>query len=164
MKQWVCMCLTTATIFGCSGSSSTSKNEPAPPPVKIAATPEHPAEKPPEVKPVPEEPKMVVKTTTEARDELQARIDRYFGGQTLDSCFRGTLGIWAVAPAFKIEKIEIIRVVQKYDKDGKIVPNEFVAVLKCDKVQPSLGLRESKDFAIDTFTFQDGEWQNPWLH
>ena len=164
MKQWLCMCITTASIFGCSGSSPSNKPEPAPPPGKIAAAPERPQEKPPEAKPAPEEPMSEVKTAAEAREELQARIDRFFGGQPLDSCFRGTLGIWAVAPAFKIEKIEIIRVVQKYDKEGKIVPNQFVAVLKCDKVQPSLGQRESKDFAIDAFAFQDGEWQNPWLH
>ena len=147
--------MATAVIVGCSNSSPVNK----PVPIKMPPAPERPPEKPPEAKPAPEEPKSAVKTTAEAREELQARIDRFFGGQSLDDCLRRTIGIWAVAPYDKIQSIEIVRVVQKYDKEGKIVPNQFVAAIKCEKIDTILGKRESNEFAINAFTFHDGAWK-----
>jgi len=162
MTRWFCMCMATAAIVGCSNSSPVNKPVPAPVPIKIPPAPEQPPEKPPEAKPAPEEPKSTVKTTAEAREELQARIDRSLGGQSLDDLLGGTIGIWAVG--YKIQSMEIVRVVQKYDTEGKIVPNQFVAAIKCDKVHNILGERESKEFAIKAFTFQDGAWKKPFLH
>ena len=56
-----------------------------------------------------------------------------------------------------------MRVVQKYDKEGKIVVNQFVAAIKCVAVDDITGKRESREFAIEDFTFRDGAWQTPFL-
>ena len=90
MTRWFCLCMATAAIVGCSNYS--------------------PPEKPPEAKPAPEKPTSAVKTTAEAREELQARIDRWLGGQSLDDLFSGTIGIWAAGE--KIQSLELVRVVQ----------------------------------------------------
>ena len=139
MTRWFCLCMATAAIVGCSNYS--------------------PPEKPPEAKPAPEKPMSTVKTTAEAREELQARIDRCLGGQDLNDLFSGTMGIWAAGE--KIQSLELVRVVQKYDTEGKIVPNQFVAAIKCVAANSITGKRESREFAITDFTFRDGAWQKP---
>jgi hypothetical protein len=166
MTRWLCFVLATAALVGCSKSSpdnkGDSKPESTPPVSKNPPVSEQPLKKePPETKLVPKDPKTAVKTAQEAREELQARIDRCLGGQSLNDLFGGTIGIWAVGK--KIQSMELVRVVQKYDTEGKIVPNQFVAAIKCVAAHSITGERESREFAIHDFTFRDGAWQSPFL-
>ncbi len=162
-----CLCFVfAAALVGCSNSSPDKKSEPNPDskPVAQKSPPvaeQLPKKTPEESKPTPTEPKGTEKTAKEAREELQARIDRCLGGQSLNDLLGGTIGIWAVG--YKIQSMEVLRVVQKYDKEGKMVPNQFVAAIKCARVHNITGERDSREFAIDNFTFRDGAWQKPFL-
>ena len=107
MTRWLSFVLATALV-GCSNSSPDKRSESIPDSKPVAqkspSPPEQPPKKePPETKPAPKEPKSTVKTAQEARDELQARIDRCLGGQSLDDLFGGTIGIWAVG--YKIQSM-----------------------------------------------------------
>jgi hypothetical protein len=63
----------------------------------------------------------------------------------------------------KVQSLEIMRVVQKYDKAGKMVPNKFVAAIKCVATDNITGERKSREFATEDFTFRDGGWQSPFF-
>ena len=152
-------------IAGCNKPSSTATDS------KPVAKAEPPADPP---KPRPEDTKPVDKpakkdapatsearTVQQAREELQSRIDRCLGGQPVNDVLGGTIGIWAVGT--KIQSMDLLRVVQKYSKDGKPVPNQFVAAIKCSVANNITGKRETREFAIEDFTFRDGAWQTPFL-
>lgn len=165
MTRLFCLVVTTAAFAGCSKpspSTSDSKPEPAPDFSKNTPAPEQPPKKDtPEIKPAPKLPISAAKTALEAREEVQARIDRCLGGQSLSDLFSGTIGIWAVGK--KIQSMELVRVVQKYDEEGKIVPNQFVAAIKCVAANSATGARETREFVVQDFTFRDRAWQSPFL-
>jgi hypothetical protein len=162
-----CLCfILAAAIVGCSSPTSEKKSESKSNSMSDTQGSPPGAGQPtknesPETNLAQNDPKRTVKTTQEAREELQARIDRYLGGQSVDDLFDGVLAIWIVG--VKVESMQLMRVVQKYDKEGKIVQNQFVAAIKCVG-DSSLSLkRETREFAIPDFAFRNGAWQFPFL-
>ena len=84
MTRWLCLCLATTAPVGCSNSSADKKDESKPEatssaPKTLSASEHPPNKEPPETKPAAKEANRTVKTAQEAREELQARIDRYLG-------------------------------------------------------------------------------------
>lgn len=163
MTRWFCLVVAIAALAGCSKSSPENKNESSSKVSKNPSVSEQPPKKgSPETKSAPNDTKSMVKSDQEARKDLQSRIDRCLGGQALSDLFGGTIGIWAVGK--KIQSMELARVVQKYDTEGKLVTNQFVTTIKCVAANSITGARESREFAIQDFTFRDGAWQRPFLH
>lgn len=152
MTRWLWLCVVTIALAGCSDSSKDKKSDQK----TIAKEDSSGEQQSPRKDPSePKSQKNTAKTTQDARAELQARIDRYLGGQPANKLFPGW-GIWAVGK--KITSMDIVRVVQKYDKDGTAVPNGFVAVIRCVGEDTLTGRRETKEFETTDFLFHKGEW------
>lgn len=152
-------------VVGCNKPNGTATD--GKPVAKAEAPTESPKSKPEDTKPLDKPAKKdappadEAKTVQQAKEELQSRIDRCLGGQPVNDVLGGTIGIWAVGK--KIQSMDLVRVVQKYSKDGKPVPNQFVAAIKCTVAHNITGERETREFAIEDFTFRDGAWQTPFL-
>lgn len=165
MNRLLCVMAVGMLAAGCNKPSGTptdgkpvAKAEPAPEPPKPKQEDVKPADKPAK-KDAPAANE--AKTVQQAREELQSRIDRCLGGQPVNDVLGGTIGIWAVGK--KIQSLDLVRVVQKYSTDGKPVPNQFVAAIKSTVANNITGERETREFAIQDFTFRDGVWQTPFL-
>src|SRR5262245_57501219 len=117
MTRWLCF-VVAAALVGSSNSPPEKKAESKPPPRPVTQKQPPPAPQPPK-KESPEtisaskEEKSAVKTAQEAREELQARIDRCLGGQSLNDLLGGAIPIWAAG--YRIRSMEIVRVIQKYN-------------------------------------------------
>lgn len=100
------------------------------------------------------------KSVSDARAEIQSRIDRYFGGQK-DPDLLGAMFAMKVAAAGitkDFENVEIERVSPKYSEDGRRQDREFVATVIVTGTDYK-GRPFRDRVSILKVYFEDGEWK-----
>jgi hypothetical protein len=97
-----------------------------------------------------------VQTVQNARTELQGRIDRYLGGQNDPHLLGGLFSISSVTARF--DRIEIEQVLQKYDKNGNVLLNQFVGKIACAGADRITGAPKAERFELFELSFNEGDW------